>query len=251
MMTMEFLENAWEFALQAVNDHSHGVLEIWVPTVLFTIAMDVWNIDTVKALLKQPDGRELYIHCIKTNILFQIVFGSFGYILSASVFCVQHDLEPWQQLMAVVGTMVGHNVIYYFIHREFHENPSWYKYHKLHHRYNAHVPPSAANAVSIEEYIIAYITPTVLCTVIIPTDVWSFTTTVQIMSILNIAVHTPKLEALSEKWLPSWWVSSHDHLEHHRKLNCHYASPSLNIDNLLEFANGLLDHDDGSKKVSS
>jgi hypothetical protein len=49
---------------------------------------------------------------------------------------------------------------------------------------------------------------------------------------LNIVVHTPKLEAWSERWVPFFWVSTADHLNHHRKLQVHYASPCFNIDNI-------------------
>ena len=45
-----------------------------------------------------------------------------------------------------------------------------------------------------------------------------------------IGVHTPEFETVP--WV-KWLVSPRNHIQHHKKRNCHYASPTLNIDYIL------------------
>jgi sterol desaturase/sphingolipid hydroxylase (fatty acid hydroxylase superfamily) len=68
-------------------------------------------------------------------------------------------------------------------------------------------------------------------------DAVSIQLSVGIVSVSNLLIHTPKVAEISEKFMPEWLVSTDDHLEHHRKLNCKYAAPTFNIDyfvNIME-----------------
>eukprot|EP00966_Prymnesium_polylepis_P051693 1196877-Prymnesium_polylepis.1 len=110
--------------------------------------------------------------------------------------------------------------------------------HRFHHRFNSHVVPMAANAVTFTEYGIAYMLPFIAgCTVFRP-DGRALFAAVALISLNNILIHTPGLEALSRRVLPWWAVSTSDHIDHHRRLTTNYAAPTVSIDKLLAAALG-------------
>ena len=54
--------------------------------------------------------------------------------------------------------LIVHAVGYYITHRAMHTKALYWA-HSFHHQFNAHVVPSAANAVSFTEYCLAYMIP--------------------------------------------------------------------------------------------
>jgi sterol desaturase/sphingolipid hydroxylase (fatty acid hydroxylase superfamily) len=97
-----------------------------------------------------------------------------------------------------------------------------YNAHRFHHRFNTHVAPSTANAVSFSEYALAYMLPFIVgCLVLRPDGVALFAA-VSVISLNNLLIHTPALEAAS-RWLPALFVSTADHLDHHRRLTTNYV----------------------------
>ncbi|EOD36603.1 hypothetical protein EMIHUDRAFT_226101 [Emiliania huxleyi CCMP1516] len=56
---------------------------------------------------------------------------------------------------------------------------------------------------------------------------------VGVVSLNNLLIHTPKLADASARLVPWLFVSTADHLEHHRRLTSHYAAPTISIDRLL------------------
>ena len=110
--------------------------------------------------------------------------------------------------------------------------------HRFHHRFNAHVAPSTANAVSLAEYSIAYMLPFIAGSMVLRPDRYSMFIAVGIISFNNLLVHTPFLADLSAKYVPWWGVSTADHLEHHKRLTTNYAAPTFSVDRLLALAFG-------------
>jgi hypothetical protein len=104
-----------------------------------------------------------------------------------------------------------------------------YKYHRFHHRFKAHVPPVSANAVSSVEYLVAYILPFALGALIVRPHISEMRAVINITSLSNLLIHTPRLEKLSEKLWPIF-VTTHGHIEHHKKLTMNYAAPTINVD---------------------
>merc|ERR1712014_251175 len=96
-----------------------------------------------------------------------------------------------------------------------------------------YVPPSAANAVSIAEFNLAYSAPFIVGGVLFSPDRWTLQVAVTLNYIASALVHTPWLQRLSREVLPWFLVSTHDHMEHHRLLNSHYASPTWNVDRII------------------
>lgn len=54
-----------------------------------------------------------------------------------------------------------------------------------------------------------------------------------VIGLTNLFIHTPWLESLAEKHMPTWLVSTADHFAHHKKLEMNYAAPTFNIDTLV------------------
>mmetsp|Transcript_12284 Transcript_12284/g.29245 ORF Transcript_12284/g.29245 Transcript_12284/m.29245 type:complete len:264 (+) Transcript_12284:232-1023(+) len=244
-----FQEHKQTEEYQSLHTTAHTIVFY---TVVLTVLLELWSLPTVRLLLqKQPNGRELYAKALFWNIFNQYGLGIPLYPSVAILMTRNDDLE-WNHLSAVASNLfevvyiwIVHAIGYYYVHKAFHLSPKWYKYHKFHHRFNAYVPPTAANAVEAGEYVLAYLLPFVVALAIWPLSQMihrdNLTLATSVISVLNLLVHTPKLEG---KYMSStmnwtrWFVSTEDHLNHHRKLKCHYASPTFNVDNMIDSLSG-------------
>jgi sterol desaturase/sphingolipid hydroxylase (fatty acid hydroxylase superfamily) len=141
----------------------------------------------------------------------------------------------WQVLLRIVAFIVLQNIAYYFAHMAMHR-PMLYWMHRYHHRYNTYVTPSSANAVSVAEFLLAYVVPPAIIVVIVQPSKMEANTAMSIISYCNILVHTPCLEEWSARNVPPWWVGASVHCEHHRRITKNYASPCLNLDYILAAA---------------
>merc|ERR1719409_986091 len=56
---------------------------------------------------------------------------------------------------------------------------------------------------------------------------------VGVISFNSLLIHTPVLADASARLVPWLFVSTADHLEHHRRLTKHYAAPTFSVDRLL------------------
>jgi sterol desaturase/sphingolipid hydroxylase (fatty acid hydroxylase superfamily) len=245
-----------------VHDHetimgiAYQGMELSLWTFILTIVLELWSLDTVKKVLHQKGaGMPLYVAAVFANLRNHFLLGVPIYTTAAYLFCWEHDdrdrfdntssstnenenlkqqLTPSDRLTSVASILFVQSVCFYTAHRAFHANPNWYKHHRFHHRFNTHVPPMAANAVSPVEYIFAYILPFTLILPVLPVDTLSLRIVVCIVSVTNLMIHTPRLGAVSERFMPEWLVSTEDHLEHHRKLNTKYAAPTFNVDYIVD-----------------
>lgn len=132
----------------------------------------------------------------------------------------------------IVAYIFLQNIAYYYAHMAMHTQ-ALYWIHRYHHRYNTYVTPSSANAVTITEFVFAYILPPTLIIVFLQPSAFEQKVALSIISFSNILVHTPVIEEWTERNLPKWWVGTNVHCEHHRKITKNYASPCINIDYLL------------------
>lgn len=131
----------------------------------------------------------------------------------------------------MIGILSIHSVGYYLTHKAFHENKSIYKYHSFHHKFDNILIPSIGNAVSIQEFFLAYMLPFILGAYIIyPTEL-SFVGGVGLISIFNLIIHTKELEDISYL---DCLVSPKKHITHHKVKKKHYAAPILDLDYILE-----------------
>ncbi len=220
-----------------VWDHIADAIELSFWTLSITVVLEVWSLDTVKKVLQQKGaGPKLYAAAIFANLRNHFVFGVPIYVIAVENFCrPEQSLGIGDEIACVATILFVQSFCFYIAHRLFHTYPSLYRHHRFHHRFNVHVPPMAANAVSPVEYVFAYIVPFVVAMPFCKPDTTAFRISVAIVSLTNILIHTPKLAELSEKIVPEWLVTTEDHLEHHRKLNTKYAAPTFNIDYLVSF----------------
>ena len=218
-----------------IAEHAREGLELSIGTFLLTLVLQVWSLDTVKKVLEQPGaGISLYKAAIVANLVNHFVFGWTIYLSAAALFCRDtEEVTSSDRIISVLTILFVQSVAFYIAHRAFHSNPDWYRHHRFHHRFNTYVCPMTANAVSAVEYVFAYILPFAIACPFVQPDSLSLRLSVGIVSVSNLMIHTPKLSEISEKFMPEFLVSTNDHLEHHKKLNCKYAAPTFNIDYLL------------------
>jgi sterol desaturase/sphingolipid hydroxylase (fatty acid hydroxylase superfamily) len=211
-------------------------------TLAMTIVLELWSIETVRNLQKQqPGGTGLHREAWISSILNPLLCGIPVYVLAAALFCVEVREgvnDTWvHSLRSILCTVVLHSCQYYAIHKAFHEHPQLYqRFHRFHHRFHTYTPPSAANAVTMGEYVLAYLIPFLLPLLVVETSTRSLQLAVIIISGCNLLVHTPPIEDWLPWKAPSWWVSTTNHQDHHRKsMKSHYASPTFNIDTLVSW----------------
>ena len=75
----------------------------------------------------------------------------------------------------------------------------------------------------------------------------TFKLTIGIISFLNSLVHSGKLKHLR---YPSLFVTPRDHLTHHEKLDTKYASPILNVDNVVNRVNKMFNNEHSKYKYT-
>ena len=177
--------------------------------------------------LKKID-KELYqqgIYAVKKNM---IVVGPITYAVINQVFIAPgHTI----QLFNVVSMLMIHSVGYYGVHYAMHKVPFIQPIHEFHHRFEKTLVPSIGNAVSMEEFMLAYMAPFICGAYILRPNEISFIIPIKIIALLNLLIHCQEAEQLS---FVKWWVSPKNHGDHHRYRYKHYAAPTLNIDYLLE-----------------
>ena len=200
-------------------------------THALTIVLEFCCLGTVRKLLHEPGGRELYLQGLALQFFNVSVLLPVSFWFGAAFLC-----RPQTPLLTTVASTVGlvltQAIGYYSMHKRMHTDRSWWWMHRFHHRYKAHTPPSAANAVTPAEFLLAYAVPVVGGMGLFATDRLATFMAVGWMIFANLVVHTPPLERLAERLLPKAFVTTHDHMEHHRKLSCFYASPIVSVDRL-------------------
>ena len=146
--------------------------------------------------------------------------------LQVFVSCNNSIRKRLSNILQIVGL---HSFLYGNIHRCLHKIPFMQKIHKFHHRFSEKkgnpVVPVIANAVSPYEFVVAYMFPFALGTVLLLPDNTSLTISVIIVSVCNLLVHAPNLSYV-KKWVP-FFVHPKSHLNHHDKKSPQYFAPTF------------------------
>lgn len=201
-----------------------GGVEITSFTLVATVVLELLSFRTVYKLWQIPENRALYRTAVLANLFLHAVLGIPVYVVAVQFFTVARDVVHSGRTMGIV---VVHGVLYYNIHQMFHAYPSLYKYHRFHHRFNAIITPVSANAVSLVEYMVAYVFPFIPAAGLIRPSPKEVKYAVLLITIFNLIVHTPWL---TQVWWPPFLVSPANHFEHHARLTTNYAAPIINID---------------------
>jgi sterol desaturase/sphingolipid hydroxylase (fatty acid hydroxylase superfamily) len=198
--------------------------------VLLTAALELASLDDVQKLRKQKGGPELYRSAIFTNIFNNLVLGPIIYHVTIRYVCQESPLPAFERIWCVIGIVVVEGILYYFLHKTFHEIKGLYWIHRYHHKFNTVVVPSSANAVSVAEYVLAYMIPIVAGVIFTGADEVAAFSAAAIIAISNLLIHTPSLSSQKCFWM---LVSTQDHLEHHRKNKSNYGAPVIHMDRIL------------------
>ena len=197
--------------------------------VIECFLLELLSINTVLALLRQKGGVTFYLQAVGYVLFNMVVFTPVVYAFFIAPYLSESPHSFTEQVSACFFGTVVQSIGYYLTHRLMH-TPYLYWCHRFHHRFNTHICPVAANAVTPMEFGLAYALPFVAGTQLVATDRTTAHFFIWITGLTNLAIHTPALESLTVKWFPTWFVTTAFHFEHHRKLAMNYAAPTLNID---------------------
>jgi len=225
----------------------NGFLSGLAAVVLTVVLECVLSKEDVKKLRSTPAGKELYRSCLYSNVLNNLILGPITYWLTIDYICRPGPLTLAEQVQCVFGIVLIEGILFYLVHKAFHEVKCLYWMHRYHHRFNTIVLPSSANAVSIAEYVFAYMIPIVLGVLVMGADEASTFLGAAIIAVTNLLIHTPQLEEYVWFWA---FVSTHDHLEHHRKLRGNYGAPVFHVDRIVRrLSTGSLQEPPESSKL--
>ena len=208
-------------------------LMIALPTLFLTFLLDLTSISYIYRLFKKRNGKELYINSFYMNIFNHCVLGTLSYTLFTYFFSSHIVKSNYMIIIETCLLLLIQSFGYYFAHILMH-TPKLYFIHKFHHQYSDIVVPMAANAVSVYEYILAYMFPFILGIILIGPDRLSLRIAISVVSLANLCIHTPWLSDFSDRYIPDYLVKTSDHLEHHRFTLTKYAAPILNLDYLFK-----------------
>ena len=133
--------------------------------------------------------------------------------------------------LEATGLVGAHAVLYHLAHRAMHKARALWPLHAPHHRFRETVTPSAANAVTPGEFLLAYMAPFAIAAALHPPAPTALLCAAAFVSACNLLVHAPSraTDALGRR-LPAWWVDPRTHLEHHRTRLRRYSAPTLDVD---------------------
>ena len=253
ILVSSVIDSCISWAQKNVNENFNHDLSIgWQGGVLLanytfvlTILLELISTRTVRRLLSlQPkqEYRSLYVAAWLYNLRNHYFLGIPVYAMEVALFappCCDGDDDDSESnnntsniqysLLNVLGVLLIHSLCCYFAHRMLH-HPRLHCYHRFHHRFNTCIPPSSANAVTIVEYLIAYVVPFGICALLVRPDEAELRYGVYVVTTCNLLIHTPCLETFSEHHMSKIFSSAYLHAEHHRKLTINYAAPTINID---------------------
>ena len=131
----------------------------------------------------------------------------------------------------VCALLLIHHIGYYLIHKSMHQIRFLRCYHDFHHLFNKVLCPSIGNAVSIPEFLLAYIFPFISGAILVRPNEITFVIPIGLISVFNNIIHCNELRNLP--WLP-FLVSPDMHIKHHEIRDKHFSAPILNLDYFIE-----------------
>jgi len=196
------------------------------------LIFEVSSIEDVKKLWTKKNGRQLHIAALRANMLHHLILGPMTYHITITYICDLGPFTPLQQGRKVLHFLMVEGLLYYLVHRAFHEISSLYWMHRFHHKFNVVVLPSSANAVSPMEYIFAYMLPLSVAAWASSCDKCSTLIATTMVGVANLYIHTPRLEQ-KMSFLPWIFVTPADHLNHHKQSRMDYGAPIFSFDRMI------------------
>ena len=210
----------------------HRSMLLGVVHVLLTVILELSCLDKVRRF-REGNGKVLHNSAWIKTLRNDLVLEPITYYFTVLYLCHPESTSGVHQIVTAAGIVVIEAVLYYTIHKAYHEVKGLYWIHSYHHKFNNIILPSTGMAVSVTEYVTAYLFPVVVGVLIAkPDETASFLCGVWI-GLTNLLIHTPWMEVVR---YPSWiFVTAADHMSHHRKNRDNYGAPILHMDRILEF----------------
>lgn len=213
-------------------------LYITLSTLGLTLLLELLSLTYVYRFVKRNGGKNIYFKSIGYSVFNNLILGTSSYVIFTYLFLNDNEKSYifGKQIYLFFETLLLlfiQSIGYYFAHKLMHTK-RFYFMHKFHHEYGQIVIPMAANAVTIYEYVFAYLMPFIIGIILVRPDKYSLRFAIYCVSYTNLLIHTPFL--LEEpiigylKAIPSFFVKPQDHFEHHSKLNKNFSAPIFNID---------------------
>ena len=218
------------FLARAFSVDNDGII-MSALTVALTLFLELCSLSAVRGVWHKKGGQTLYAQGMIANVVNNCILGPAAYELVNNTW-MSPPFSFNARLRMIGYILIGHAIGYYLAHRWMHTRAMYWA-HRFHHKFNTFVTPTTANAVSLAEYTIAYMLPFIAGAALLKPDRFSMFFSVMIISLNNLLIHTPKLADASAAYLPSLFVSTADHLEHHKRLTTHYAAPTISVDRIL------------------
>jgi len=187
-------------------------LSLGIGTSLLGVALD-------REQTNLPEST-LLLQGLSSSLVNLLVFGP---VLHSFAMQWTRPRRTWRKIWDAFAIVTVHSGLYAMIHRCMHRVSALQSIHKDHHRFRQCVTPSAANAVSAQEFLLAYMLPFVAAVHWLKPDPLALNAAVAVVSTFNLLVHSPHLK--DARW-PSLLVHPKDHLSHHSHRTPHYAAPT-------------------------
>ena len=221
------------FFARAFSMSNDGMV-MTLATLALTLLLELLSFDGVRQICGKKGGTKLYAQGVLCNIINNGVLGPPLYELVASRW-LSSPFTAVGRVAMVGAILVGHSVGYYSAHRWMHTRRMYWA-HRFHHRFNTHVVPVTANAVSprrvsnrlpfcrglplpfhlafhglprpsagapfqvsLAEYALAYMLPFIVGAKLLLPDRLSMFVAVGIVSLNNLLIHTPALADASAR----------------------------------------------------
>lgn len=224
---------AIETTRSPMTDVLHGLIASSLVLIL-TVFLEMQCPEEVKKLFKKKAGGDLYKQAVLANLVNVLVFGTLTYWFTVGYVCHPGPLSLMARIRGAAGVVVVEGFLFYFVHKAFHEVKGLYWAHSFHHRFNEVVLPSTASAVSITEFVFAYMIPIIVGCAVVPNDRVSAIAGSAVISITNLLIHTPFMKGAKYHW---FFVAPDDHFRHHRRITTDYGAPVISYDRLLSGGN--------------
>jgi len=180
--------------------------------------------------LLKKENQELYYLANKSLFINMLIVSPiiYGFI---DTYLIDHTISFGTFQFINIGIiLLIQNLGYYLVHKLFHKS-RLYKFHKFHHKFDKRLIPSLGNAVSITEFVLAYMIPFIIGAYVTHPSELSMIIPLFLVAILNMSIHCQEFNNIE---YPGFIVSPREHSIHHEQRNKHFAAPVLNLDKILE-----------------
>lgn len=193
-------------------------------SLLIIIILDILSYNYIKHV-----NVYLYMKALLFNIFHLLILSPVLYTFTSKYLCSVETQQFGVQCIKCFCILYTQSVLYYYIHILMHKPDIYSFIHKFHHQFNTFVVPISANAVTIQEYLLAYMFPIIISAYIFSPDYITLNISILFISLSNILIHTPIFRYIS-MIIPDFLVNTDKHMTHHKMNNKHYSAPIINWD---------------------